>query len=71
MEDIYTLCKGRDSDKQTTKPHFRYASHVAFRYKTDCETRICIYVYIYTYIYIYYVDYDIYLKREQLDAEST
>ena len=29
-----------NSDKQTTKLHFGYASHVAFRYKTDCETRI-------------------------------
>ena len=28
---IYTLRKGRYSDKQTTKLHFRYASHVAFR----------------------------------------
>ena len=28
-----------NSDKETTKLHFRYASHVAFRYKTDCETR--------------------------------
>ena len=35
----YTLHKGRYSDKQTTKFHFCYASHVAFRYKTDCETR--------------------------------
>ena len=42
MEGIYTLCKGRDSDKQTTKLHFRYASHEAFRYKTDCETRYII-----------------------------
>ena len=32
---IYIQCKGRYSDKQTTKLHFRYASHVAFRYKTD------------------------------------
>ena len=29
-----------NSDEQTTKLHFRYASHVAFRYKTDCETRV-------------------------------
>ena len=29
-----------NADKQTTKLHLRYASHVAFRYKTDCETRI-------------------------------
>ena len=38
---IYTLPNpGRYLDKQTTKLHFRYVSHVAFRYKTDCDTRI-------------------------------
>ena len=31
--------EGYKGYKQTTKLHFRYASHVAFRYKTDCETR--------------------------------
>ena len=31
--------EGYKGYKQTTELHFRYASHIAFRYKTDCETR--------------------------------
>ena len=32
--------EGYKGYEQTTKLHFRYASHVAFRYKTDFETRL-------------------------------